>query len=92
VPSNATVLLAETPSPRWQLSVAGDSVRPQKAYGVANAYRVATGGHATLRFQTPVLRYGAILLQVALWAVAVRLLLSLRRRAVELETLARTHP
>jgi hypothetical protein len=91
VPSNTTVLLAETPSSRWQLSVAGDSVRQQKAYGVANAYRVATGGRASLRFRTPVLRYGAILLQIALWALAVRMLISLRRRAVELETLARTH-
>jgi GT2 family glycosyltransferase len=90
VPSNSTVLLAEAPSARWELSVAGDAVGRQRAYGVANAYRVPTGGHATLRFRTPLWRYGAILVQIALWTLAVRLLVTLRRRAVELETLART--
>ena len=90
VPANSTVLFAESPSSRWQLEVGGDSVRQHKAYGVANAYRVATGGSGTLRFHTPVIRYAAILLQVALWALAVRALVAVRRRAVELETLART--
>jgi hypothetical protein len=87
IPSEGAVLVAEAPSPRWKLSVGGSNASRQSAYGVANAYRTGGPGRATLRFRTPVLRYGFILLQVLLWMVAIRALIGLRRRAVQIETL-----
>jgi hypothetical protein len=79
------VLLAETPSPRWKLTVGGKGASRQAAYGVANAYRPDRAGMATLRFRTPVLRYGLLLVQLAVWALVIRTLRRFRRRAVEFE-------
>jgi hypothetical protein len=87
VPGDRTVLLAETPSPRWQLSGPGGAATRQDAFGVANAFRPESGGRASLRFRTPIVRYGLILLQVAIWVLAVRAFLGVRRRALELERL-----
>ena len=81
IPSAGTVLLAEAPSPNWRLAVGGGAAPRQDAYGVANAYRPDQAGDGTLRYRTPVLRYGLLLLQLALWVLAVRLLRSSRRRA-----------
>jgi hypothetical protein len=89
LPLDGTVLVAEAPSPRWRLTVGGQQATRQGAYGVANAYRPASTGHAALRFRTPLVRYGAIAFQLALWFFAVRTLIALRRRAARVEALDR---
>ncbi|MGH9226643.1 MAG: hypothetical protein ACRD2W_23295, partial [Acidimicrobiales bacterium] len=85
IPADRTVLVAESPSSRWALSVGGVNVGRQEAYGVANAFRPGSPGQATLRYKTPIVRYGLLVLQVALWALAFRALLGLRRRAIQVE-------
>jgi GT2 family glycosyltransferase len=87
IPGDGAVFLAEAPSSRWRLTVGGNGASRQSAYGVANAYRTGGAGIATLRFRTPIIRYGFILLQVLLWLVAIRAVVGLRRRAVAVETL-----
>ena len=87
IPADRTVVVAESPSTRWALSVGGVNVGRQDAYGVANAFRPGSPGKATLRYKTPVVRYGLLLLQVALWGLAIRVLLGLRRRAVHVESM-----
>jgi hypothetical protein len=88
------VLVSEAPSSRWSLTVGGDGASRKTAYGVGNAYTSSSSGRAVLRYRTPLFRYGAILLQLVLWVMAIRALLGLRRRsagaAVQLEALA--HP
>ncbi len=81
LPAGSTVLVAEAPSSRWSLTVSGQPADRQDAFGVANAYRSTGSGPATLRFRTPPTHYGLVALQVGLWAVALRSLVRLRRRA-----------
>jgi hypothetical protein len=52
---------------------------------VANVFRPGSPGEATLRYRTPVVRYGLLALQVVLWALAFRALIGLRRRAADEE-------
>ena len=85
LPREGTVLLSETPSPGWKLSVGGQSAPRQAAYGVANAYRPDQAGKASLRYRTPLLHYGLLLLQLLLWGLAIRTLRRFRRRVVEIE-------
>ncbi|MGI8686497.1 MAG: glycosyltransferase [Acidimicrobiales bacterium] len=74
------VLLSEASSPRWQLRAGGEGAPRKEAFGWANSFISPASGNATLRYRTSVLRYGAIAVQVALWAVATRLLVIGRRR------------
>jgi hypothetical protein len=85
IPNDNTVFVAEAPSSRWALSVGGSKAVRQTAFGVANAYRTGGAGHGVLRYHTPLVRYALLLLQLVLWVVAVRALLRLRRRAIEVE-------
>ena len=78
VPAAGTALLAESPSPRWSLEVGGRGADPRPAYGVANAFDVDRPGTGRLRFNTPILRYGLVLLQLALWVGLVRYLVVTR--------------
>ena len=74
------VALAEASSPRWQLRVAGASAPRTEAFGWANAFTAPAAGDATLRYRTSPLRYGAVLLEVVVWAAVVRHLFRTRRR------------
>ena len=74
------VLLAEASSRRWQLRVAGRTAPRTEAFGWANAFTSPAAGRATLRYRTSPVRYGAILVQLALWALVVRHLVRRRRR------------
>ncbi|MGI9034379.1 MAG: glycosyltransferase [Acidimicrobiales bacterium] len=74
------VIVSETPSARWKLQVGGHQAPRQTAFGVANAYAPDGGGRATLRYRTPLARYAALALGIALWVFAVRALFQLRRR------------
>jgi len=74
------VLVSEAPSSNWRLSAGGHDVPRQSAFGVANAYAVSQPGSAVLSFRTPLVRYGALLVEVALWVIAIRMVRRLRRR------------
>ncbi len=78
VPAAGTALLAETPSGRWSLEVGGRGADRAAAFGVANAFDVERPGSGRLRFNTPILRYGLVLLQFALWVGLVRYLVVTR--------------
>ncbi len=81
LPADARVLVAGTDSDHWQLSAGGRSASRRPAFGTAMLFSVAgQGGKASLRFGTPVGRRLVLLLQVALWLVAVGLVITDRRR------------
>ncbi|MBW3667727.1 MAG: glycosyltransferase family 2 protein [Actinobacteria bacterium] len=83
VPAGSEVYLSSAASGRWDLRVDGRSAPRRTAFGWANAYSVADGGPATLRYRTSPLRWAAIAIQVALWVYAVRALGRRRRDAGE---------
>lgn len=80
IPDAGTAILAETPSSRWSLEVGGRSADRTRAFGVANAFDVTRPGDGRLRFNTPVLRYALVLLQLALWVGVIRFLVMTRPR------------
>jgi hypothetical protein len=80
IPSPGTVLVAGTPSPRWELSVGGSGTDRSDAFGVANSYKVDQAGEGHLRFRTPLLRYALVLAHLALWVFLARYLFMSRRR------------
>ena len=84
---SSRVMVAETPSSRWELTVDGDTASRDEAFGVASAYSVETGGRALLQYRTPLFWYAAVLGQVVLWALAIRSLRRLRRRQRQLTTM-----
>jgi hypothetical protein len=79
------VLLAETPSGRWRLTVGGRSTGRVDAFGVANGFLASQPGSAHLRYRTPVLSWLLAVVPFALWGVAVSLLWRTRRRPVPAE-------
>ena len=79
VPGDATVFLSDN-ADGWKLSVSGKGTRRGTAFGWARSFRVNRGGQATLHFSTSPLRYGALALELALWAVAVGYVRRSRRR------------
>jgi hypothetical protein len=88
VPPDSRVLVAETPSSRWSLSVDGEGAPREEAFGVANTYRVQAAGDGVLRYRTPLFWYAALLLQVVLWVLVIRSLRRVRRRRQHLMALA----
>jgi hypothetical protein len=80
LPAPGTVLLAESPSDRWQLEVRGTAAPRQDAFGVANSFATRDAGSARLRYRTPLYRYPLALLPFALWAWAAALLWRTRAR------------
>ena len=80
IPAPGTVLVAESPSSRWELSVGGNGADRSDAFGVANAYQVDQAGEGHLRYRTPLFRYALVLAHLALWALLVRYLFLSRRR------------
>ena len=78
VPAGNDVLVSED-SPRWSLDVAGHGVTRRTSFGWANRYQAGDGGHATLSYGTPLLRYLAVLVELALWVVVIRAVRARRR-------------
>ena len=78
------VVVSESSSPNWQLTVDGSHAARTRAYGWANAYAVDTGGSARLRFRTPLVHLGMLVAQLALWLFVVRELIRTRRRRAHL--------
>ena len=84
ISGSASVLLSESASPNWQLTVDGSHAARTRAYGWANAYAVDSGGSARLRFRTPLVHLGLVAVQLALWLVVGRELIRTRRRRAHL--------
>jgi hypothetical protein len=79
VPAGNDVLVSEA-SGHWTLDVAGHSVPHQRSFGWANRYQVGDGGHATLSYGTPLLRYLAVLVEIAIWVYVIRAIGRRRRK------------
>jgi hypothetical protein len=92
VPEAGTVLLAETPSSQWSLSVGGRGADRATAFGVANRFDVQRPGDGRLRFKTPVLRYLLVLVQLALWVGLLRYLVTTRTRTPRRSKVGSTDP
>jgi GT2 family glycosyltransferase len=79
VASGSAVYFAETPSPRWHMRVNGHRTTRANAYGFGSVYAADDGGKATLRYSTSILRYLSLLLELAVWVVALRAAWNFRR-------------
>jgi GT2 family glycosyltransferase len=79
VPAGNDVLVSEA-SGHWSLDVAGHGVPRQRSFGWANRFQAGPGGHATLSYRTPLLRYLAVLVEIALWVLVIRAARRWRRR------------
>ncbi|MEY2471678.1 MAG: hypothetical protein QOK28_1007 [Actinomycetota bacterium] len=79
VPAGSSVFFAETPSSRWHLRVDGKTAIPASGYGVGTVYSARNGGEGSLRYSTPILRWLSLLLELAVWIVAVRAAWNFRR-------------
>jgi GT2 family glycosyltransferase len=55
----------------WSLRVDGESVPARRAFGETTAFDVTTGGVATLAYDSPAIRFLAVLVQALLWIVAL---------------------
>lgn len=73
------LLLSEAASPRWQLQVSGRTADRTKAFGWANAFWPSTTGPAVLRYRASTARSAALVLEAALWFLAVRTVVRQRR-------------
>ena len=85
LPGAGTVLLSETPSGRWELTIRGQHARRADALGVANAFSAPQAGPARLRYRTPLYRWPLAVVPFALWGGAVWVLWRTRRRHAQLE-------
>ena len=56
----------------------GEPVDQVKPFGWATGFEVSQGGEATLRFRTPLVRYGVLAIQAIVWLWVLRVLV--RRR------------
>ena len=79
LPAAGQVVVSESPSAGWKLSVGGDEATRQTAYGVANLYRTDGTAAGVLSYRTPLFRYALLAVGIALWILAVRVLSRLRR-------------
>jgi GT2 family glycosyltransferase len=80
VPAGAHVLVSGTYQSGWQLSVGGQNAPRQQAFGWAMLFTTPQGGKASLHFATPLVGRSLLLLEAALWLVAVVALVGDRRR------------
>lgn len=78
VDADTTVLLSQAHSERWVLEVEGERVERIKPYGWATGFAIEDAGEGTLRFDTPVVRYGMVAAQALAWFWAARRLLKAR--------------
>jgi hypothetical protein len=59
----------------WTLSVDGESIDARRAFGETTAFDVGTPGIGALRYDSPLLRLVAVIVQAAMW-IAVLVLVS----------------
>ncbi len=74
------VLLSEASSSNWEMRVAGRGAPRSKAFGWANVFTSPATGQATLRYRTPLVRYLAVAIEVALWFGVIRAIRGRRER------------
>ncbi len=55
----------------WTLAVDGSEIEPRRAFGETTAFDVPAAGQGELRYDTSVLRWLAVALQVLLWMAAI---------------------
>ncbi len=70
--------------------VDGETVDQIEPFGWATGFEVGAGGDATLRFRTPLVRYGVLALQAIAWLWVLRVLV--RQRFEGRERLAGGRP
>jgi len=92
VPAGARVLHAVASDDRWELRVGGEPAPARKLFGWAQGFEPETSGEGVLRYDTDPLRYGALALQVLLWALAIRVARRVRRPGDPVPTLAPATP
>lgn len=84
LPGVGPVLVGNTYQSGWHLSVAGHPASRQRAFGWAMVFpappQAVSGGKASLHFVTPIAGRGLLVLEVALWLVAIGALIGDRRR------------
>jgi hypothetical protein len=64
-----TVHLAVPFSTHWKLTLDGNKIEARPAFGLTNAYDVASAGHVRLAFESSFVHSLAVLLQFAAWCV-----------------------
>jgi hypothetical protein len=62
----------------WSLSVDGTGLEARRAFGETTAFDVPDPGVGELRYETPLTRSLMLLLQVALWIIALVIVLRLK--------------
>jgi hypothetical protein len=80
VNGDTTMYLSAASSDRWSLTVDGHNAPRSKAFGWANSFAVPASGNGMLGFDTPLSRYGLLIIQAALWAAAIWALRVWRRQ------------
>ena len=75
-----TLHLANPFTSQWTVEVDGKKIEPRPAFGLTNAYDIATPGRARISFDTSVLQSGLVGVQAGAWAVLIFFALSRRRR------------
>ena len=75
---DSTVLLSASSSDQWELVVDGETIDQIEPFGWSTGFEVGSGGDATLRFRTPVVRYGVLALQAIAWLWVLRVLVRQR--------------
>ena len=81
--ATARSLLSASSSDRWELEVDGEAVDQIEPFGWATGFEVGDGGEATLRFRTPLVRYGVVALQAIAWLWVLRVLVRRRFEAAD---------
>lgn len=76
VPADSQVLVSESASRGWRLSVAGQTASEKPAFGWSMLFSsTGTGGKASLNYETPITGRGLQVLEVLLWLSAIAALL-----------------
>ena len=82
IDAGATILHATAAADGWELLVEGRPAPKTKLFGWADGYQADTGGHAVLRYDTSLARYGVLAIQAAFWIIALIGVIRGRRRGV----------
>jgi hypothetical protein len=78
VRGDSTVLVSAASSDGWELAVDGETVDQVKPFGWSTGFEVGPGGDATLRFRTPFVRYGVLVIEAIAWLWVLRVLVRQR--------------
>lgn len=65
---------------RWTLAVDGERVPASGSFGASMSFAVAEGGRVELSYDSSLVRFGWVVLQIALWIAAVLAVVQPRRR------------